>query len=230
MILTCPNCETQYFAEDSTIGESGRTVKCAACDHSWFVSTGTLGLKPTGRPGGAHQTYREQIKARRQRASRSAAMMAWVTVTAVFMGIMTTGILMRDRVVSAWPQSASVFSALGLEVNRFGMEFAEEDAERYLEGTTPVLEISGKVRNLRNRPNEAPLIRVRLLDDAGRQIGAYYTAVSPQDIAAGATGAFRKRIENPPFEAFQLALEFAPAGSAPLENRDAVADVRMRTE
>ncbi|HAQ77304.1 MAG TPA: hypothetical protein DCR96_12515, partial [Hyphomonas sp.] len=23
MILTCPNCETQYFADDSTIGESG---------------------------------------------------------------------------------------------------------------------------------------------------------------------------------------------------------------
>ena len=38
MILTCPNCETQYFADDSTIGESGRTVKCAACGHSWFVA------------------------------------------------------------------------------------------------------------------------------------------------------------------------------------------------
>lgn len=224
MILTCPNCDTQYFAEDSTIGESGRTVKCAACNHSWFVNAGTPGIRSTPRPGGAHLTYREQIKARRQRASRSAAVVAWVAVTAVFAGLITTGVLMRDRVVAAWPQSASAFSALGLEVNRFGMEFAEEDAERFLEGTTPVLEITGKVRNLRSRSNEAPLIRVRLLDDAGQEIDAYYAAVTPNDIAAGATGTFRKRIENPPFEAFRLALEFAPPGSAPVQDGSALAD------
>ena len=43
MILTCPHCETQYFADDSTIGESGRTVKCAACGGSWFVEPKHLG-------------------------------------------------------------------------------------------------------------------------------------------------------------------------------------------
>lgn len=224
MILTCPNCDTQYFAEDSTIGESGRSVKCAACDHSWFVGGSASPVVLKSRAGGAHQTYREQIRARRKRASRSAAIIAWVAVTALFAGVVLTGVLMRDRVVNAWPQSASAFTALGLDVNRYGMEFAEEDAERYLEGTTPVLEITGKVRNITGAVHEAPLIKVRLLDDAGEEIETHFAAVTPASIDAGAMGSFRKRIENPPFEAFELALEFAPPGADPARDGKVVAD------
>ena len=34
MILTCPECATSYFADDSSIG-AGRTVRCAACGNTW---------------------------------------------------------------------------------------------------------------------------------------------------------------------------------------------------
>ena len=35
MILTCPNCETQYVVKDGAIPPEGRQVRCAACKHSW---------------------------------------------------------------------------------------------------------------------------------------------------------------------------------------------------
>src|SRR5690349_24939830 len=35
MILTCPNCGTQYVVKDGTIPPEGRQVRCAACKHSW---------------------------------------------------------------------------------------------------------------------------------------------------------------------------------------------------
>jgi predicted Zn finger-like uncharacterized protein len=35
MILTCPNCGTQYVVKEGAIPPGGRQVRCAACKHSW---------------------------------------------------------------------------------------------------------------------------------------------------------------------------------------------------
>jgi len=40
MILTCPNCGTQYVVKDGAIPPEGRQVRCAACKHSWHQDPG----------------------------------------------------------------------------------------------------------------------------------------------------------------------------------------------
>ena len=37
MILTCPDCATSYFVDDSRIPTAGRSVKCSACGARWRV-------------------------------------------------------------------------------------------------------------------------------------------------------------------------------------------------
>ena len=43
MILTCPNCGTQYVVKDGAIPPQGRQVRCAACKHSWHQEPGETG-------------------------------------------------------------------------------------------------------------------------------------------------------------------------------------------
>ena len=35
MILTCPECKTQYAIPEGSIGDNGRKVKCSKCAHIW---------------------------------------------------------------------------------------------------------------------------------------------------------------------------------------------------
>jgi predicted Zn finger-like uncharacterized protein len=47
MILTCPNCGTQYVVKDGAIPPEGRQVRCAACKHSWHQDpAGTASEEP----------------------------------------------------------------------------------------------------------------------------------------------------------------------------------------
>jgi predicted Zn finger-like uncharacterized protein len=47
MILTCPNCGTQYVVKDDAIPPEGRQVRCAACKHSWHQDPNAADVEET---------------------------------------------------------------------------------------------------------------------------------------------------------------------------------------
>lgn len=36
MLISCPNCATNFSVPDKALAPSGRTLKCAKCSHKWF--------------------------------------------------------------------------------------------------------------------------------------------------------------------------------------------------
>ena len=43
MLITCPACDARYEADDALFPETGRTVRCSACEAEWTVWPQTLG-------------------------------------------------------------------------------------------------------------------------------------------------------------------------------------------
>lgn len=209
MILTCPACEQSYFADDESVSGDGRTVRCASCGHEWFErAEAGVDDSDAGLTRGAHERYLEAVRLRQRRRSRTAAIVVWMVMGAVFVGALTASVFWRDRVVRYWPESATAFAAFGLEVNRFGVDFENVERSRELHGTVPVLTVSADIRNITKRAQPAPSVRVGLLDDFGREIAHIIADVRPASIPAGEAGRFSAVIENPPADSYRLDLRF----------------------
>ncbi|MBI1360872.1 MAG: hypothetical protein GC155_11395 [Alphaproteobacteria bacterium] len=245
MILVCPSCDTRYFAEDSAVGKEGRRVRCASCGHSWFArvqedgdvasadSTGltreqverlrqTAAANSASRSG-PHSEYRAREHAKRKRNRLMATGIAWAVAFVLFVSLAGTAVALRGLVVQAWPQSASIYRAVGLKVNRFGLEFANVTAKRSFDGTTPVLTVTGNAINKGKTRRASPLVRVSLRDEAGKEVHAWTDSLSVPFIGPGESVPFKTRIVAPPLETWRLAVTYSDAlGSSPEESGAAV--------
>lgn len=221
MILTCPSCETQYFADDSTIGDAGRTVKCAACGNSWFVP-GRMAQSADSITDdehedaqaalGAHEAYRKAVSEKRRKKSRVFALASWGISAGLFFLIGAGTIFMRNDIVKVWPQSASAYTMIGLEVNQFGLDFTSTDFRRTFDDTTPILTVTGTVHNVSNTSQQSPDVRIGLRDDDGREVAHILAKIEPAKISPGAEGSFRAVLENPPAKTYDLELSFIQIG------------------
>lgn len=216
MILTCPSCGTHYFADDSTIGESGRTVKCASCGHSWFVQPAHLAEDRPATPA-PHELYREKLRESRREKSRWAALMSWLVIGLIFIALTAAFFFFRNEVVKAWPQSAAAYRLFGLEVNRFGLEFDGVVHTRTFNDTIPIVTVTGRAVNVAKSTIETPGVRVDLKDEGGEIVATRYSYVTPMELAPGAVGQFGVVVEPTPIESYEIELTFVDRSAVPTE-------------
>lgn len=216
MILTCPSCETQYFADDSTIGEGGRTVKCAACGHNWFVNPdGGTGAEPAEGSKGAHEIYKERVREQRRRKSRFASLMSWLVTAAIFFALGLASMFFRNDVVKLWPQAASVYKTFGFEVNRYGLEFEDIQRSRTFNDTIPVVTVTGRAVNVARSEIASPYVRVELRDETGAKVADAMSNIRPSKLEPGQSGEFEVIIEHAPMESYEIVLSFVDASDTP---------------
>ncbi|MBX3429554.1 MAG: zinc-ribbon domain-containing protein [Hyphomonadaceae bacterium] len=156
--------------------------------------------------------FRQQQSDRMRRDRTRAAVMVWGATGAALAASATGMVAFRQDVAELWPRSASAFAALGLDVNVYGLEFYDLSVERDFSGATPVLVVSGEVRNIGRDDKLVPPVRVSLRDSNSHQIMDLVNAVTDQPVAAGAAVPFQIRVENPPAEAVDLEATFASFG------------------
>jgi predicted Zn finger-like uncharacterized protein len=240
MILTCPECATGYFVEDGQIRPGGRTVRCAACGARWkalpegpleLVSSdadGALAKAPAAAAPAADgvtalsgedlpRAFRD--RAEEERRMRRAAMIgaAWASGAVVVALAVVLAIVFRESVVGAWPQTASVYAAIGLPVNATGLAIEQIHAEPSLDQGHATLEVSGVIRNVVDHPVTAPPMRISLVNAQGKRVAGQIANLDNARIPPGETRHFLTSLVDPPYSAADLEVTFVLGARPPTQ-------------
>ncbi len=164
--------------------------------------------QPGPAPSAAAKFRAQQADRMRKERARAAAVV-WTATGAALAASATGMVAFRQDVAEIWPRSASAFAALGLDVNVYGLEFYDLSVERAFDGPTPILLVSGEVRNIGRDDKLVPPVRVSLRDTRSQEIFELVNTVTDQPLIAGESIPFQIRVENPPADAVDLETTFA---------------------
>src|SRR5665213_3541083 len=240
MILTCPACGTRYQADEAKFPPDGRMVRCAKCSHVWHQA-GFSGMPepdvaiiaPEPRPE-AQQPHPEpesesafsRIRVFAPKPAEPSvarepiawgAMLGvaagWIALIAVVLVIGYSAVKYRQEIAMIWPQSAGVYSSLGLKVNNRGIDFAHVDYHRESEDGQVVLAVTGTIVNDGDRELPVPQsVRVTLSDTSNHEIYHWNFTPNVQTLKPGQSATFLTRLSSPPAAASHLEVRFSPNG------------------
>jgi hypothetical protein len=143
-----------------------------------------------------------------------AVVAGWAALIAVVLLIAVSAVRYRQDIAVIWPQSAGVYSSLGLHVNASGIDFRQVDYHRENEDGQVVLAVSGMIVNGGGRELPVPqTIRVTLSDASNHELYHWNFAPKVQTLKPGQSVPFVTRLSSPPVAARHLEVRFAKDGA-----------------
>jgi len=233
MILTCPACSTRYTVDAAKFPPAGRTVRCAKCGHSWHApgpqpepepvpeaAPVLAPVSPAPAPDAAFAPSATRAsapaaavapeRARGQALQTAAVVAGWVGLIAVVLLIGYSAVRYRQDIASVWPQSAGVYSGLGLPVTASGIDFRDVAYRREVEDGQTVLVVTGQIVNTAKRELPVPqTVRVGLNNADNRELYHWTFKPAAATLGPGASLPFRTRLASPPPDARFAVVTFA---------------------
>ncbi|MGA2127388.1 MAG: MJ0042-type zinc finger domain-containing protein [Xanthobacteraceae bacterium] len=114
----------------------------------------------------------------------------------------------RSTVVRVFPQTGSLFGAIGLPVNLRGMTFESLKTSQELQDGVPVLVVEGTIVNKTRSALEVPRLRFALRNRMGQEIYAWTASPPRSDLAPEEYVAFRSRLASPPMDGRDVVVRF----------------------
>jgi predicted Zn finger-like uncharacterized protein len=244
MILTCSSCGTRYSVDGSKFPAAGRTVRCAKCGHSWHQAAeaapepepeaqmASVAVEPDvvspQREAERDEPFPEgdtsatrmfgnppAVEAPRAPIGPLLAVVAgWAGLIVLVLSIAFLAVRYRQDIAVAWPQSAGVYSSLGLSVNTSGIDFRQVDYRRESEDGQVVLAVTGQIVNAGSRQLPVPqTVRVTLSDASNHELYHWTFKPSASVLAPGQSVSFTTRLSSPPAAARHLEVRFAKDGT-----------------
>lgn len=210
MIVTCPTCSTRYLVETEKLGAQGRMVRCGGCSHTWYQAppedlAPQVELKvpvPEPVPGVVERGGLPAIQRKRRRWG---AVVTLLILLLILAGAGWGAIFMRDHVMALVPQSAKIYSRLGLAAVQprygVGLEIQGVTPRRMSANNQSTLVIDGQIVNLSSSPRLVPLLKATLRDANDKPLTSWTFSASVSTLGPGASTPFHTTYAQPMAEA-----------------------------
>ena len=199
-----PDAEIPALDDAPSIVPAAEQSEAAVADENAFPITGGDIDTFVARRRRVRERHSLRLRIPRPRwplAALPTAILALVAATAVILG-------WRTEVVRRLPQTASLYSAIGLGVNLRGLVFENVKTSHEMHEGVPVMVVEGEIVSVSRKPVEVARLRFGVRNAAGYEIYSW-TAVASRPIAApGERIAFRSRLASPPAEARDVLVRF----------------------
>lgn len=247
MLIVCPACASEYRIDAERVGTSGRSVRCAACRETWFISADEVVAAmfdemaaedepapppPPDSAPAAEAPFEEPVRRPRPAAAKggrrgkpkakarrlSPALAACFVLAAA----LPLTLLGRATVVRAMPQTAGLFARVGLPVNLRGIDLTDVAAFQVpAEGANPArLIVEGDLVSVGRERVAVPLIEVEVRDAAGHPL-YHWSVTGPRSaLEPGERARFKASLSAPPEKGRQIEVRFAADGAAAAARED----------
>jgi hypothetical protein len=123
--------------------------------------------------------------------------------------------LARNAVVGVMPRTAALFSAIGLPVNRRGLEIRDVVAFQNAadEDRPGELVVEGDVIGVGRRAVPMPSLTVAISDAAGKPVKTFTAPAPRPQLGAGEATRFKAKLADPPASGRTVTLRFADTSS-----------------
>jgi hypothetical protein len=155
---------------------------------------------------------RKRLQARRNKERRSSR---WTALILVLFAFNVALVGARSEVVRFFPQTASLFSAVGLPVNLRHLKFENMRISKETQEGLSALVIEGTIVSLASKATEVPRLRFAARDAAGQEVYTWSALPSRSILGPGEKLDFRSRFVSPPQNATDVMVRFfTPQDSA----------------
>jgi predicted Zn finger-like uncharacterized protein len=143
--------------------------------------------------------------------ARLATAAGWAGLALVVLLIGWATLSFRGDVIAFWPQSASLYKAVGLSLRAKGIQLVAVTDRVETEDGAHVLIVSGRLVNNSSRELPVPPIRIALTDTERRELYHWPVVTSVPSLKPGQTAPFQARLANPPGRMHDVEVTFARA-------------------
>jgi len=145
---------------------------------------------------------------RKERRGMLGRLVSLPVLIVAMLAVLLSALNWRMAMVRHFPQTASLYAALGLPVNLRGLFFQDVKSRNEIENGASVLVIEGTIVNLTTRTLDVPRLRLALRSASGHEVYAWTAQPTRSTLGSGNGLPFRARLAAPPPDGRDVIVRF----------------------